>query len=101
MSEQLYLNDVAANEVKTTTQEEILRFLFCGKKFETMPSLTISSGKSSRFMLCRAAIIITTLLSFAGPTHAQGKVKRHLTVFTFPIHINQIISIFSCNTRYV
>jgi hypothetical protein len=75
VSEQLYFNDVEANEVKTTTQEEILRFLFCDKKsFDTMPKLTVSSGKSSRCMPCRSAIIITILLSFAGPTHAQGKV---------------------------
>jgi hypothetical protein len=70
---------VEVNEVKTTTQEEILRFLFCGKKkIETMPNLTVSSGKTSRrekyCMLRRSAIIITTLLSFAGPTHVQGKV---------------------------
>lgn len=31
VSEQLYFNDVEANEVKTTTQEEILSFLFCEK----------------------------------------------------------------------
>jgi hypothetical protein len=77
VSEQLYFNDVEAKEVKTTTHEEILRFLFCEEKIETMPNLTVNSGKSSRWekycMLCRSAIIITTLLSFAGPTHAQGK----------------------------
>lgn len=43
-----------------------------------MPNLTVSSGKSSRrekyYMLRRSTIIITTLLSFAGPTHVQGKV---------------------------
>jgi len=32
VSEQLYFDDVEANEVKTTTQEDILRFLFCEKK---------------------------------------------------------------------
>jgi len=32
VSEQLYFNDVEAKEVKTTTQEEILSFLFCGGK---------------------------------------------------------------------
>jgi uncharacterized ubiquitin-like protein YukD len=31
VSEQLYFNDVEANEVKTTTKEEILSFLFCDK----------------------------------------------------------------------
>jgi hypothetical protein len=78
VSEKLYFNDVKANEVKITPQEEILRFMFCGKKIETMPNLTVSSGKSSHrgkfCMLCRPAIIITTLLSLAGPTRAQGKV---------------------------
>ena len=106
MSEQLYFNDVEANEVKTTTQEEILRFLF-SEKFETMPNLMASSGKSSRWgkycMLCLSAIIMTTLLSFPGPTHAQGKVtwSAILYVSLFLIHINQISSIFSCNTNDV
>lgn len=33
VSEQLYFNDVEANEVKTTTKEEILSFLFCDKNW--------------------------------------------------------------------
>jgi len=32
VSEQLYFNDVEANEVNKTTQEEILKFLFCERK---------------------------------------------------------------------
>lgn len=46
---------------------------------QRMPNLTYSGGKSSRRRkddrgLRQSAIIITTLLSFVGPAHAQGKV---------------------------
>jgi len=49
------------------------------QEFETMPNLTYNSEKSpskgNKRSMHRSAIIIATLLSFLGSTHAQGKMQ--------------------------
>jgi len=78
VSEQLYFNDVEVNEVKTTTQEEILRFLFCEKKkSKQCPIWRSAVGRLlvGRSIVCCVDQLSSLRLCWASPDPPMYKVR--------------------------